>query len=189
MSKHLVGRLLRGIHAGEKDLAWNHPAVSSSPTSIVLTSPAFAPGTAIPARYAGKGVGQNISPPLAWEHVPKGAVELILVMEDPDVPFPHPFVHLIATGIPPQFPGLPEGALSGDIASLPIQFGRGSFNRMGYAGPRALPGHGPHRYLFELFALGCRLNFPAPPTRAQLLSAFHSTVIGRGQLEGIFEQL
>jgi hypothetical protein len=24
MSKHLVGKLLRGIHAGEKDLAWNH---------------------------------------------------------------------------------------------------------------------------------------------------------------------
>src|SRR5258708_2777783 len=188
MSKHLIARLLRGVRAGEAHLAWNHPAVRSAPSSIQLTSPAFAPGTPIPVRYAGKGVGQNISPALAWENLPEGAVELVLVMEDPDAPLRQPFVHLVATAIPPQLSGFPEGALSDGAAALGVRLGRGSFNRSGYTGPRALPGHGPHRYLFELFALNRRLDFPAPPTRAQLMQALHGAVIGRGQLEGIFEQ-
>jgi phosphatidylethanolamine-binding protein (PEBP) family uncharacterized protein len=78
MSKHLIARLLRGVRAGEKHLAWNHPAIRSAPSSIQLTSTAFAPGAPIPVQYAGKGVGQNISPDLAWENIPDGAVELVL---------------------------------------------------------------------------------------------------------------
>jgi hypothetical protein len=188
MSKHLIARLLRGVRAGEAHLAWNHPAVCCVPSSIQLTSLAFAPGAPIPVQYAGQGVGQNISPPLAWENLPEGAVELALVMEDPDVPLRRPFVHLVATAIAPQLSGLPEGALSDGAAALGVRLGRGSFNRSGYTGPRALPGHGPHRYLFELFALNRRLDFLVPPTRAQLMQALHGAVIGRGQLVGIFEQ-
>ncbi len=188
MKKHFVAKLLRNVHAGEEHLAWNHPAVRSAPSSIQLTSTAFAPGTAIPVRYAGKGVGQNISPDLAWSDLPENTVELVLVMEDPDVPLRRPLVHLVAMAIPPTIAGLPEGALSGDIAPLRLQFGRGSFNRIGYAGPRALPGHGLHRYLFELFALSRHLDFARPPKLAKLLQAMHGSVLARGQLEGTFEQ-
>jgi phosphatidylethanolamine-binding protein (PEBP) family uncharacterized protein len=85
MSKHLIARLLRGVRAGEAHLAWNHPAVCFVPSSIQLASTAFAPGAPIPVQYAGKGVGQNISPALVSENIPDGAVELVLVMEDPDV--------------------------------------------------------------------------------------------------------
>jgi phosphatidylethanolamine-binding protein (PEBP) family uncharacterized protein len=82
--------------------------------------------------------------------------EVVLIMQDPDAPLPRPVVHLIATGIPPECSSLSEGALS-PAASRTINFGRGSFGRIGYAGPRPVRGHGVHRYLFQIFALAERL--------------------------------
>jgi Raf kinase inhibitor-like protein, YbhB/YbcL family len=188
MATHFIARLLRNVHAGEKRLAWNYPAVASAPSSIRLTSSVFAPGAAIPQRYAGEGVGQNISPDLSWSQLPEGTVELVLVMEDPDVPLPRPFVHLIATAIKPTLASLPEGALSAQAPFGGILFGYGTTRHRGYAGPRALPGHGPHRYVFELFALNRQLQFATPPALSDLLRAMHGAVIARGRLDGIFEQ-
>ena len=45
-------------------------------------APAFADGAPIPRMYAGKGVGDNVSPPLQWTGVPPGAQQLALVMDD-----------------------------------------------------------------------------------------------------------
>src|SRR4051812_41288959 len=90
MMGRVLGRLLRGIHAGEKHLAWNDPAVRGAPASIVLTSPSFEAGSCIPKRHAGKGVGENVSPPLSWSGVPPHAAELLVIVEDPDAPLPRP---------------------------------------------------------------------------------------------------
>ncbi len=44
-------------------------------------------------------------------------------------------------------------------------------------GPRALRGHGPHRYVFQLFALDNRLNFDNPPKLAELKKAMQGHVL------------
>jgi Raf kinase inhibitor-like YbhB/YbcL family protein len=180
-----MGRLLRGVRAGEAGLISNHPAIASAAT-ISLTSSAFAPGGVIPLRYAGHGVGQNVSPALAWDGVPDRAAELVLVMEDPDAPLPRPFVHLIATGLSAASPGLAEGALSSPADGILI--GRNTFRRAAYAGPRALSNHGPHRYVFQLFALDRKLDFGRPPTRADLVRAISGGVMAHGRLVGMFER-
>src|SRR3979490_1981212 len=95
----ILGRLLRGVHAGETHLVWNHAATERAPVSITLTTDAFPAGGIIPLRYAGRGVGDNISPALRWSNPPAGTAEWVLIMQDPDAPLPRPFVHLIAYDI------------------------------------------------------------------------------------------
>jgi len=188
MIEHILSRLLRGRHAGEARMAWNDPAVATAPVTIMVRSLSFEAGGAIPLRFAGKGVGENISPALSWSGLPQGTASLVLIMEDPDAPMGSPFVHMIATGIDPATGGLGEGALSGTVLPPGISLGRNTFRKRAYAGPRPLPGHGPHRYVFQLFALDRRPDFARPPNRAELLKAISGSVIGRGRLDGMVER-
>ena len=50
-----LGRLLRGVHAGEAKLAWSSPAFRGVPETLRLTSGAFAPEGPIPRMYSGRG--------------------------------------------------------------------------------------------------------------------------------------
>jgi Raf kinase inhibitor-like YbhB/YbcL family protein len=183
----VIGKALRGIRAGDKHLAWNDTALTTVPVRIRLTSSAFEDGRAIPTRYAGEGSGENISPPLSWSGVPEEAAELVLIMQDPDAPLPRPVVHVIATGISPNSGGLAEGALCAS-GSPDIRLGRASFGRRAYAGPRALRGHGPHRYVFQLVALRRPLSLAKEPTLSELLVAIRGNAIARGRLIGTFVQ-
>lgn len=187
MLSRLLGRLLRGRKAGEAKLAWYHPAIAGAPESLRISSPSFAQGQRIPLRHAGRGVGDNRSPALAWQGVPADARELLLIVEDADAPLPRPFVHLIASGIDPQRMGLPEGVLDTPDDAL-ATLGRNSFGKAAYVGPRALPGHGPHRYSFQLLALDRPLRFDAPPKLAEVLAALDGAVLARGRLDGLFER-
>jgi Raf kinase inhibitor-like YbhB/YbcL family protein len=181
----LLGRLLRRVHAGEHKLLWNDPRLAAPGPALRLSSPAFEAGGRLPLRYAGVGVGENLSPPLRWSEVPAQARELVLVLEDPDAPLPWPFVHLMVFGIAPDCTELKEGALS-TIASTG-RFGANTFRRRSYAGPRALPGHGPHRYVFQLFALSRAVN-PDVSTRRELLEGAAGGVLRRGRLDATFER-
>ena len=95
-----IGRLLRRIRAGDRHLAWNDPCVADAPESLRLTSAAFADDGAMPTRFAGAGVGQNISPPLDWSGAPSATRAFALIVQDPDAPLARPIVHLLAVGIP-----------------------------------------------------------------------------------------
>jgi phosphatidylethanolamine-binding protein (PEBP) family uncharacterized protein len=82
--------------------------------------------------------------------------------------------------------GLQEGALEATQSGRVL--GRTSAGRVAYAGPRALPGPGPHRYVFQLLALDRTLSFDRPPSRAELLRALDGAVLARGRLDATFEQ-
>src|SRR5271165_6315193 len=58
----------------------SYGTVQSEVGTIVLSSPAFKPGGAMPVRYTCDGAG--VSPPLAWRNVPAGAAELLLLAID-----------------------------------------------------------------------------------------------------------
>jgi phosphatidylethanolamine-binding protein (PEBP) family uncharacterized protein len=61
-------------------------AEGAPPVSLTLTSPAFAAGGEIPARYTCEGA--DLSPPHAWTAPPYGTGSLALVVDDPDAPDP-----------------------------------------------------------------------------------------------------
>lgn len=175
----MAPNFLRRIRAGEAKLAWNHPAVASAPDTIAISSAAFADGADIPLRHA--GVGDNISPPLSWDNLPDGTAELVLIVEDPDAPLPRPFVHCVAVGIPPARAGLAEADL-GKASTGEHTLGKP------YLGPAPVPGHGPHRYVFQLFAVAQPLQLGAKPSKKAVLQALSGRVLARGKLTGNYER-
>ncbi len=186
MIAQILGRLLRGVHAGDKKLAWTDQALRDVPDTIKLTSTAFDDGGQIPRTYAGAGLGDNVSPPLAWANVPPNATDLLLIMEDPDAPLPRPVVHLIVLNIPSNLHGLQAGALSKPAATL--RFGQTIARTADYRGPRGLPNHGPHKFHFVLVALSGPLGLQTGAKRKDVLLAAAPLALAKGRLVGIFEQ-
>ena len=154
-----LGVLLRHQRAGQDALAWARPDLLA-PENLTLTSPAFADGTPIPARYRGRLLGPNVSPALTWTPPPTGTRELVLVVEDPDAPRKRPAAHALVAGLAPVLPGLRENALSHPSPVRGLRHGRGALGHLGWFGPAPVPSHGPHSYVFQLFALDHETGLP-----------------------------
>ncbi|HID21096.1 MAG TPA: YbhB/YbcL family Raf kinase inhibitor-like protein [Planctomycetaceae bacterium] len=159
--------------------------------TISLTSTAFAEGQPIPRKYTGDG--QDVSPPLAWTHVPEETKELVLICDDPDAPTSEPWVHWVIYKIPPSVTSLPEGIPRREKLEEPAGALQGknswpSGPTIGYRGPAPPPGHGTHHYHFKLYALDCTLDVPPGADKNTLLKAMEGHVIGRGELVGTYER-
>jgi phosphatidylethanolamine-binding protein (PEBP) family uncharacterized protein len=179
----MIGKLLRNVRAGEH----KSPLAGSgftAPCDITVTSTAFSDGGAMPVSSAGKGVGDNASPQLRWTGVPPATRQVVLIIDDVDVPLPRPLLHTVAV-IAPGLQDVDTGTLRSGTPG--IRFIPGSLGHRGYAGPRPVPGHGPHRYRFHVLAL----DEPIPDdvtTAKALLKQMAGHVIARGVLTGTYER-
>lgn len=109
----LLGRLLNNRRAGEAHTAWNLPNLQG-PALLTLTSRDFDHGDPMPPRHGAKNVGgENLSPHLAWTAPPPGTAQLLLVVEDIDVPLPRPAVHCVALVDPASGELAPEPSTRG----------------------------------------------------------------------------
>ncbi|SHI54280.1 hypothetical protein SAMN02745194_00537 [Roseomonas rosea] len=181
-----LGRALSGLRPGINALLF---ARANVPATIEVTSPAFAAGGRIPALHTADGPG--LSPPLVWRGMPDGTGALILVVEDADSPTPRPLVHAIATHLPLADASLAAGDLPGPgRPGLPgLGMGRNSYFRAGWLPPDPPPGHGPHRYAFQIFALAARPDgFAGTPGRAAVQQALDQGVLAKGCLIGSYER-
>ena len=181
-----VGRLLRNRRAGHDSLAWARFDLQA-PENFALTSPAFDHGTPIPEKYRGRMFAPNISPALTWTMPPTGTTELLLIVQDPDVPTSRAATHALTIGIDPALAGLPENALSRSSTLGGLRHGRGGLGRVGWAGPMPIPSHGPHSYVFQLFALDRTIDMPDKFGLKDALDAMKGHVIGRARLDGTYE--
>ena len=188
----LLGRLLHNRRAGDTHTAWNLPNLHG-PERLTITSSNFGDGETIPLEHCLKQIGgNNVSPHLAWTRPPADTAQLLLVVEDIDVPLSKPAVHCAAL-IDPSHEHLELGALGKRQPVAGVQLLRSSIGR-GYSGPGPIKGHGPHRYIFQLFALSAPV-VAAPggssPDRARpraLLPAITASVLDRGKLTGVYER-
>ncbi|MFJ3712806.1 YbhB/YbcL family Raf kinase inhibitor-like protein [Streptomyces sp. NPDC090053] len=188
----LLGRLLKNRRAGETHVAWNLPNLQG-PELLALTSQHFGDGDTMPLEHCAKNIGgEDLSPHLAWTPPPPGTAQLLLVVEDIDVPLAKPAVHCAAL-IDPEVGHLEPGALAGRRPAAGVRILRSTIGR-GYHGPAPIKGHGPHRYTFQLFALATPVGTDpnaTPPDRARpraLLPAITAPVLGRARLTGVFER-
>ena len=132
--------------------------------------------------------GDDTSPPLVWTQVPD-AQSYALVVEDPDAPHDEPVLHWVMWDIPAELSGLPVGVPVGahsTAVATAIQ-GRNPRGDYGYMGPKPPKGDGPHRYYFQLFAVGKRLGLPADTTLDELTSALKGSTVASTQLVATFE--
>jgi len=180
-----LGRALRNRRAGHHTLVWAR-ADLQAPENFTLTSPAFDHGTPIPERHRGRLFGANISPALAWTTPPIGTAELVLIVQDADSPF-GPATHALTLGIDPALHGIPENGLTQPSPIGGLKHGKGALGHRGWAGPMPMASHGPHSYVFQLFALDHRPELPDKFTLADALNAMAGHVIGRARLDGTYE--
>src|SRR5260370_38795693 len=83
---------------------------------------------------------------------------------------------------------LPAGSLKRDAQSSQVRLGKGLMGRHGYYGPMSPPSHGPHRYVFQVFALDRALRTDLALDRKSLLREMDGKVLARGRLIGTFER-
>lgn len=172
-----LGRVLRPVRAGANKLAAGKLGSEDNAT-LEVTSSAFHVGQELPRSATADGEG--IPPPIAWKGVPEGARSMALVCEDPDAPFPEPFVHWIVYGIPAKDGTLDTSALS------TAREGLNSRGTRGYTGAAPPPGHGTHHYHFQVFALDTELPLHPGAGRSALLAAMRGHVVAWGDHVGTY---
>jgi Raf kinase inhibitor-like YbhB/YbcL family protein len=176
-----LGEALSGVKAGLEGTAYR-AAFSEVPEVVRVASPAFTDGGAMPARFTQDGPGA--SPPLAWDGLPAGTASVALLVEDAGSPTPRPLVHLIAWNLGAS--GAAEGTLSDGAAPAGARLGKNSFLKPGWLPPDPPTGHGPHAYLFQVYALDRTLDLPDGAGRGALVEAMRGRVLGKGRLTGTY---
>jgi Raf kinase inhibitor-like YbhB/YbcL family protein len=181
-----VGASLHGLRAGMDSTVYHRLGRPAIPR-IEVRSSAFVPGAAIPIQYTADGVG--FSPPLAWLGVPLNTASIAMIVEDADSPTPHPLVHAIVVNLGVDDAELQEGALnSPDHQGAGLQLGRNSFLHQSWLPPDPPPGHGTHRYVFQVFALHSGSAFSDVPGRHELFDAVKARAIAGGYLIGTYNR-
>jgi Raf kinase inhibitor-like YbhB/YbcL family protein len=183
-----AGRALQRQRAGLEKILFNRIDPRPGMGKLQLSSVVFADHAPLPPRYTCDG--EAISPPLHWQGIPSMTAMLVLIVEDADSPTPEPLVHAIAVDIDPRRNGLLEGELRDpdprDGAGLNL--GRNSFLKQAWLPPDPPPGHGVHRYAFQLFALSSGEPFSEAPGRHELATVVRQRAIGGGLLVGTYER-
>ncbi|MGV3580054.1 YbhB/YbcL family Raf kinase inhibitor-like protein [Brevundimonas sp.] len=115
--------------------------------AFTLTSTDFKDGDVLPDAHV-KALG-NTSPQLAWSGAPEGTKSFAVTCFDPDAPTGSGFWHWTVANIPADVSEIPTGgpAPSGSVE------GRTDYGAPGFGGAAPPPGHGPHRYIFTVFAV------------------------------------
>ena len=155
--------------------------------AMTLRSKAFENGGTIPQTYTCQG--EDVSPPLSWEGIPRGTRSLVLIVDDPDAPDPNApqmtWVHWVLFNIPPDAGGLEQDAARGNLPPG-SETGLNDWNRADYGGP--CPPTGRHRYFFRLHALDKVLRFRHSPDRKEVEAAMSGAVIEQTELVGTYRK-
>ena len=115
--------------------------------TFTLTSHDITDGGVLPdAQVQAKG---NTSPHLAWSGAPEGTKSDAITCYDPDAPTGSGFWHWTVANIPAD---VSEIATGGPVPSGAVA-GRTDYGPAGFGGAAPPPGHGPHRYIFTVFAV------------------------------------
>jgi Raf kinase inhibitor-like YbhB/YbcL family protein len=152
-----------------------------SASALELSTPAFKANEKIPSKYTCDGAGMN--PALNFGGVPANAKQLVLTMNDPDVPktlMPSGnFDHWMVWDLAATSKGIAEGA----GASM----GMNGTGKAGYIGP--CPPDREHRYFFRLYALDISLAGKIFKDRAALEEAMKGHILQQSELIGRYEKI
>tara|TARA_R100001377_G_scaffold74778_1_gene51111 strand:+ start:382 stop:966 length:585 start_codon:yes stop_codon:yes gene_type:complete len=163
---------------------------SSAQESITVSSTAFEHDTDIPIEFS--AYGDNRSPDINWSSLPEGTKQVALILEDPIVAMPQPFVHWVAYNIPASATGLPAGLATdakviGHAQLSGMLNGVNGTTRTGYFGPRPPADGKVHNYHFTVYALDLPTILPQGLSKEGLLKAMEGKVLASGTLTGNYQ--
>ena len=91
--------------------------------------------------------------------------------------------------LPAAATALAEGAIaSPDHEGTALETGRNSYLQSAWLPPDPPPGHGVHRYLFQVFALGPGAKFSSTPGRDEVHQVLREHALASGCLIGTYER-
>lgn len=182
-----IFKSLLGISLGVNSFLF----AASAQETLEVSSSAFAHNANIPLKYS--AYGDNTSPAISWGDLPEGTKQVALILDDPIVAMPQPFVHWVAYNIPASASGLPEG-LSTDAKVVDVPQLSGMINgvngtrRTGYFGPRPPVDGKVHNYNFTVYALDLDQILPQGLNKEGLLKAMEGKILASGTLTGNYQQ-
>lgn len=177
-----LGKAIRNLRAGHGKLAVAALAGEGmlGKDGFAVSSPAFRDGEPLDPCFTADEE-DAVAPPLEWTAPPAGTQELALIVEDPDAPTPEPFCHWLVWGLPPQQGKLLEG-------ETPPRVGKNSFQNSEWLLPDPPTGHGPHDYVFQLFALDLPLALMPGAGRKELLAAMEGHVVAAAVVTATYQR-
>jgi Raf kinase inhibitor-like YbhB/YbcL family protein len=133
--------------------------------------------------------GGNLSPQLRWSGSPDGTQSFAVTCFDPDAPTGSGFWHWVLFDIAASVNELPRGAGSGSMKGLPVgaHHARNDAGYTGYIGAAPPPGHGDHRYVFAVHAVGLPalgLDETASPAYVGFTLTFNT--LARGLITAVY---
>ena len=137
---------------------------------------AFADDNTVPKQFTCDG--NDTPPPISVSDPPDGTRSFAMIMDDPDAPS-GTFTHWLAYDIPAG-----AAALHADRGKT-LQ---NSFGRPGYGGPCPPRGHGPHRYIFTVYAVDVPSLSVKGKSRTDLESALKGHTLGTARFTGRYER-
>ena len=149
-----------------------------------IQSPAFQHEGEIPQRFTCQG--QNVSPELSWEDVPKETKFFVLILHDPDAPRRNGFTHWLLYDVPAAIDRLHENFPRHEQLAGGALQGRNDSGEIGYMGP--CPPTGRHRYFLRLYALREKLGLPADATADEVQLALDGKVIEQCELMASYQR-
>lgn len=162
--------------------------------ALSVTSESIVDGAELPVAQRsgimGAG-GEDVSPQLSWSGAPEGTKSYAVTCFDPDAPTASGFWHWAVANIPASVTSLAAGVGDGAEGSLPE--GALTLNNDAglprYVGAAPPAGHGPHRYIYVVHAVGQeKLDLPATATPAYLGFNLFGAAIARGAITATYAQ-
>jgi Raf kinase inhibitor-like YbhB/YbcL family protein len=158
--------------------------------TFTLTSADIRDGGALPDAQV-KALGDT-SPHLSWSGAPEGTKSFAVTCFDPDAPTGSGFWHWTVANIPAHLTELAAGAGAVGGSNLPggtIQ-GRTDYGEAGFGGAAPPPGHGPHRYIFTVFAVDVD-HLPVSADNSGAIFGFnlHFHTLAKASITATYENL
>jgi Raf kinase inhibitor-like YbhB/YbcL family protein len=163
-------------------------AALDAPETIRVESVAFDDNQPIPPLFTADG--EKESPPLRWRGVPDATAAIVLVVEDADSATAAPLIHALAIKLGGHDDDLIPGALAGESAAVEgLALGLNYFDKAEWAPPAPPPGEGPHRYVFQVYAIDHRPEIEGTPGKTEILEMLRGHVLAKGCLTGTYERV
>lgn len=153
--------------------------------SLELRSSTFS-GDTIPQECSSCIHQDGVSPELSWSAPPENTQSFALIVYDKDSLFGFKFTHWVLYDIPSEKRELAEDVAKQEQLPDGSRQGPNDYDRIGYVGP-CPPGHSPHHYVFDLYALDTKLNLPPRASKKQVVKAMKGHVLASGELVGSFQ--
>ena len=151
--------------------------------TLILSSPAFGDGQAIPKRYTCDG--EDLSPAVTWSGAPAETKSFALTCDDPDAPR-GTWHHWAIYDVPAGLGALSEG-LPGELRLGQMRQAINDFGDPGYGGPCPPRGHGTHHYHFRLLALDTEsLPLTGGAQCSDVAASAQSHVLAEAELIGTY---